>query len=177
MKRMLISAMMIVIAGCSKEPTKPVANKDADLASINKLRSDFIAAFNANDASKVGDVYSEEAVVMSEGQPTIHGRKAIVDSNKATFDMGAAKITLTPDQTEVFGDNGFDLGSFALIVTPKTGKPVTQDGRYLVLLQRETGGAWKVTTDMGNSSKPATPPPAPPAKAKAPPSKAKTKKK
>jgi uncharacterized protein (TIGR02246 family) len=167
MKRILTFALLITLAGCSAaDPAKPAANKDADLASINKLRDDFIAAFNANDATKVGDVYSADAITMAADQPTAKGRQAIVDANKAMFEQVAAKVTLTPEQTEVFGDNGFDRGTFSMAIAPKAkgAKPMTNEGRYLVLVHREAGGAWKVTTDIDNSSKPATAAPA--AKAK-----------
>lgn len=164
MKRILIPALALVLAGCSTPAEQPKAGADAaaDAAAINTVREDFLAAFNANDAVKVGAVYSENAVVMNPGQPTAQGRSAIVDSNKAMFDQFSAKITLAPLHTTVSGDLAFDEGTYTMELMPKDGKgkPTKEDGRYLVVLQRGAEG-WKVIEDIGNNSNPATPAPAP----------------
>jgi len=160
MKRKLILAVTIVLAGCSaitEQPKPP--DTQADRAAINKLRDEFIAAFNANDAARVGNVYSETAVLMDEGQPTVQGRAAIVAVNKALFDNYTAKVSIESRAMSVSGDLGFDAGTVVTEVTPRAGaaKPITSEGRYLVVLQRGIDG-WKVIEDIGNVGMPPTPP-------------------
>jgi ketosteroid isomerase-like protein len=102
--------------------------------------------------------------------------------NKTVFDQFNGKITLNPQNTKVSGDLAFDEGTFTTVMTPKAGGlPITDEGRYVVILQRETDG-WKVIEDIGNVSKvaPAPEPPNKPAvarkaPAKAPATKSKTK--
>jgi ketosteroid isomerase-like protein len=107
--------------------------------------------------------YSETAVVMDPGQPTIQGRASIVDHNKMFFDANMVKITLTPRATMASGDLGFDEGTYMMEITPKAGGPAQMaEGRYLVVLQRGADG-WKVIEDIGNTVAPPPPPPAPPA--------------
>jgi uncharacterized protein (TIGR02246 family) len=160
----LIAAL--VLTACTPTEQPKAADPEADKAAINKVRDDFMAAFNAGDAVKVGDIYAETAVVMDAGQPTIQGRAAIVEHNKMFFDTNMAKISLAPRATMTSGDLAFDEGTYMIEMTPKAGgQAMTAEGRYLVVLQRGADG-WKVIEDIGNTVAPPPPPPAPPAPAK-----------
>jgi ketosteroid isomerase-like protein len=50
-------------------------------------------------------------------------------------------------------------------VTPKTAgaSMVMQNGKYLVILQKQTDGSWKIARDINNSSDPSPAPAAAPA--------------
>jgi uncharacterized protein (TIGR02246 family) len=167
MKSILILVLALVLAGCAaateeKAVETKATDTKADMDALNKVRDDFIAAFNAGDAAKVGDMYVEDAVAMpGDGSPTVQGRAAIIERNKGLFAANSAKITLTPGRTEVSGDLAYDQGTYKMEVTPKAagGKTVTEEGRYLVVLRREASG-WKVIEDIDNSIKPPAPAPA-----------------
>jgi uncharacterized protein (TIGR02246 family) len=182
MNKILILAVALALSGCSN--AQPKTDPKADKEAVEKIRDAFTEAFNDNDAVKVGSIYSENAVMMNNGQPTAHGRAAITESNKMLFDQFTGKITLSPQNTKVSGDLAFDEGTFMTVMTPKAGdgKPVTDEGRYIVILQREKDG-WKVIEDIGNVSKAPASNPVPTKKpaaakkapAKAPATKTKTK--
>jgi uncharacterized protein (TIGR02246 family) len=153
----------IVAVGCSA-PAQP-ANTPEDKAAIDKLRSDFVAAFSAGDAEGIGKLYTEDAIAFPGNQPTATGRTSIVQFNKGTFDsMTMPKIEVTPQETLLRGDWAIDRGTFVFSATPKAGGPaITAPGRYLILLQKQSDGSWKIIRDMDNSDMP--PPPPPPAAA------------
>jgi uncharacterized protein (TIGR02246 family) len=164
MKRMLILVLSLTLAGCvaateDKVDTPKAADPQADKAAIDKVRDDFMTAFNAGDAAKVGELYAENAIAMGGDRPTLQGRAAITEGNKTMFDQFTAKITITPTQTNISGDLAYDQGMYTMELTPKAAgaKPVKDEGRYVVVLQRE-GDAWKVVADMDNKNPP--PPPA-----------------
>lgn len=164
MRKILILLVTFALVGCNSTPVEETKAPDpqADRDAINKLRDDFIAAFNANDAAKIGELYSETAVSLPRGMPTLQGRAAIVEQNKGFFDQNMAKITVTSRAMNVSGDLAFDEGTFTVEVTPKVpagAKPITEEGRYLIVLQRGMDGAWKVIEDIDNvSSMPVTTP-------------------
>jgi uncharacterized protein (TIGR02246 family) len=162
MKRILAFALTLALAGCGApaekaEPEK-AADPQADKAAVDKLRDDFMAAFNAGDADKIGELYTENALAMGGDRPTLQGRTAIVESNKQMFSQFSAKISITPIATKTSGDLAYDQGTYTLEMTPKAagGKAAKEEGRYVVVLQRE-GSAWKVVADIDNKN----PPPAP----------------
>ena len=164
-RRLLILLGLVTAAACG--PAAPEANAPADIAAVNAVRDSFIKAFNGGDASAIGDVYTADAIAMPNHQSTLTGRDAIVAYNKATFEQMAAKIELMVDETRTVGASGFDRGRFKVTMTPKAGGPaITDEGRYLVLLEKGADGAWKVTRDIDSSSVPLPPPPPPPPPAK-----------
>ena len=174
MNKILLFTAALALFGCSK--AQPKTDPKADKEAVEKIRDTFTEAFNANDPVKVASIYSENAVVMNNGQPTTQGRAAIAESNKKVFDQFKGRITLRPQNTKVSGDLAFDEGTFATVMTPRAGvgASITDEGRYIVILQREADG-WKVIEDIGNISKivPSTPePPKKPAAAKKAPAKA-----
>jgi uncharacterized protein (TIGR02246 family) len=147
-----------------KDAEKTAAPPPADPAVIDKVRNEFIAAFNAADVAKIVAQYTDDAVIMPTQQPALTGHAGIEEYNKKLFGAYSAKITITPVETKVFGDRALDRGTYTMELTPKAGgAPMKDEGKYLVLLQRQADGSWKVTHDIDNSSLPAAPGPAAPA--------------
>jgi uncharacterized protein (TIGR02246 family) len=163
MKQILILVATLSLFACSNAPVvEPVKEPDqqADKEAINKLRDDFAAALNASDAAKIGELYAETAVVLSQGQHTLQGRAAIVDFKKKLFAQTTVKVTINSRAMNISGDLAFDEGTYTVEATPKNpanAKPVTQEVRYLVVLLRGMDGAWKIIEDIDNVSVAAAP--------------------
>ncbi|HEX4997738.1 MAG TPA: SgcJ/EcaC family oxidoreductase [Terriglobia bacterium] len=142
------------LIGCAPPPSNE-SPSNSDTTPIDKVRTDFSDAFNAGDAARVAGLYTADGVVMPAHQPAITGHDAIENYNKQMFDMYTAKISITPAETKVYGDRGMDRGTFTLELTPKAGgNPIMDEGKYLVLLQRQSDGSWKVTHDIDNTNLP-----------------------
>jgi uncharacterized protein (TIGR02246 family) len=155
MKRVALFALLA--AACACAPSAPAMNAPGDVAAVNALRDKFMKTFNAGDAQAVGNLYTADAIVANNHQPTNTGRDAIITADTALFSAYNVKLTLTPDETKTMGDSGYDWGRFTFALTPKaegTPAPPTDEGRYLVLLKKDTDGQWRVARDIGNSSLP-----------------------
>ena len=71
-------------------------------------------------------------------------------------------MTVMPDQTQAVGAVAYENGTYTMTLTPKAGgDPVTNDGRYTVVLRKGTDDAWKIALDMDNTVTPPPPPAAP----------------
>src|SRR5262245_15661169 len=141
--------LLCVLASCRPSSESTGSAPAGDPAAVNNVRNEFISAFNAADAAKVASLYSMDAVIMPTHQPAIMGRDAIENYNKTFFQMYAATISITPVETKVFGDRALDRGTYTIQLTPKAGgSPMTDEGKYLVLLQRQADGSWKLTHDI-----------------------------
>jgi uncharacterized protein (TIGR02246 family) len=125
---------------------------------IDRTRNAYVAAWLAADAARVADLYTENAVILYPNQPAIQGKPAILAYFKAFFgEFGQNEFQLTSSEIEVVGSWAFDRGSVRWKGTPSAGgKPVEDIGKYLVVLQQQPGGEWKVARDMDNSDRPAT---------------------
>jgi len=151
---------VLTFAGCQ---AKPEEKRDiaADTAAVNALRGKFSAAFNSNDAAALAALYADDAIVMPVNQPAVDGRPAIQSLYEAMFKANAVKVAITSLETQLAGDWAYDRGNATTTITPKSGKPIEESARYLVVLKRLSGGLWKVYREMDKSN---NPPPAAPAK-------------
>jgi uncharacterized protein (TIGR02246 family) len=117
---------------------------------------------NAGDAAAFNNLYTADGISAQNHAQSVTGRDAIVASQKAAFDQFTFKVALKADETQTTGEVGFDRGTFTMTLTPKAGgEPMTQQGRYMVLLRKEADGKWRVSRDIDNSAEP-MPMPAPP---------------
>ena len=134
----------------------------ADVAAVNALRTKFETVFNSGDSAAATSLYTADAIVAENHQPNLVGRDAIVKYYSDLFAQAAVKIQLTAEETKTFGDHAYDRGRVSITVTPKApgAQPMTQAGRYLVLLRKEADGQWRASHDFGNSPDP-MPEPAP----------------
>ena len=155
---LLLTASALNLTVCSSNPrgtVDPTGSTEKDRIALDKLRAAFAAAFNANDPNGVANIYSTDAVLLPAGEPTVTGRAAIQQYFKDGFNQLTMKATLTSEEFTFMGaDWAFDRGTYAMIISPKTGgNPTTQEYRYLTLLHREPDG-WKAKRDIYNRSKP-----------------------
>jgi len=162
-RRLLLTFGIFAISACASAPE---ANAPQDIAALGAIRDGYVKAFNAADANAIGALYTSDAIAMPGHNATLTGQAAIVAYNQGLFDHMTARIEITPDETRTMGNFGFDRGRYKLTMTPKAGGPaVSDEGRYIVMLEKGANGSWKVTRDIDNSSvampAPAPPPPAP----------------
>jgi uncharacterized protein (TIGR02246 family) len=136
-------------ASPSTEPTRE---------GIDKTRTEYVAAWNAANASKIAQLYTEDALVLYPDHPAVIGRSAIGDYFKEFFtDFPQNEFQLTSAEIEIAGPWAFDRGAYRWKGVPRAGgKPVEDSGKYLVILQRQESGEWKVARDMDNSDRSAS---------------------
>ena len=151
--------LALTAAACGQ--AAPPDTSAADMTAITAVRNEFIAAFNAGDAARAANGYAPNGMSFSNHQPTQNGRDAILANMKGQFEAMTAKIELMPDETKLFGDWALDRGRFKISLTPKAAgaPPINDEGRYVVLLQRQADKSWKVVFDMDNSILPMPEPP------------------
>jgi uncharacterized protein (TIGR02246 family) len=161
MFRSLPLIFVLLLSSCASDTQakKSGPDPDADRAALNKLREDFITAFNSADALRIAATYSEDAVLMPQNQEPVTGRTAIETYYKGLHNQVNAKISLTSQELTMIGDDSaFDRGTYVMSIAPKAGgTPMEDAGKYLVILQRQPDGGWKVTRDIDNSSRPLPP--------------------
>lgn len=159
-----VAVVAALAAACAPAPPPPPPDtRAADTAAINKLRADYQAAWEAGDADKLGTLVTEDAIQYQNGEPTFVGRAAGIAFNKQNFaGMTPARFAIKSEEMKLAGDWAFDRGTLEIEFTPKApgAKPVTAQLRYIVILRRDTDGAWRLSRGIDNS--PAPMPPMPP---------------
>jgi len=148
-------AAMLMLAGCqTAPPPQPKMDVAADTRAVNALADQYAAAMNSSDAAAVAATYADDAIEMPPDQAAIEGKQAIQASYEAMFKEYAVKFALTPLETQLAGDWAYQRGNYTDTVTPKSGKPMEQSGKYLVIAKRQPDGSWKDYRATWNSNNP-----------------------
>jgi uncharacterized protein (TIGR02246 family) len=122
------------------------ARADEVRDAVEAGNENFIAAYLAEDAQAIAQLYTETAEVIAPGAPVARGRAAIADFWKAGFAANPPKsIQLETREVESAGDLAVELGTVKLGFRDGS----TQQARYLVVWKRE-GGSWRLHRDIWN---------------------------
>ncbi len=146
---------MLTFAACQTAPTpEPKRDVAADTTAINALGDQYTVAANSNDAVAVAATFADDGIEMPPNQAAIDGRQAIQARYEALFKDNAVKHAHTPLETQVAGDWAYQRGNYTNTVTPKSGEPMEDSGKYLNILKRQPDGSWKIYRLMRNSNNP-----------------------
>ena len=131
-------------------------------AEVDTLRQRLVAAWAAGDAAALADLWTDDAIVMPQGEPAVAGREAILARARAAFELYRARLVLRPEEVMVAGDYAFDRGSYTLTLAPRDGKaPALREEKYLLVLRWQPDGGWRIARGISNASAPAAPAVAP----------------
>ncbi|HTI06695.1 MAG TPA: DUF4440 domain-containing protein [Gemmatimonadales bacterium] len=130
------------------EPDSAVARRMVDSADVA-----FADAMNRGDAKALASFYSDDAVILLQGQAPAAGRAA-VDQAFAGF-VGTFTISnarLTTSSVLIDGDLIIEHGTYSMTVHPKAGGADANDtGKYLVVWQEQGDLSWKIVRDCSQS--------------------------
>jgi ketosteroid isomerase-like protein len=152
----LCSAILGAIAACSSP------HFDASAAQATLLRRDAEwadAATAGKDIDKIVSYWSDDALIMFPGQPTIEGKKAIrayVASSLATPGFSIHWVSEKPEFSPD-GKFAYMRGTDQLTVPGPDGKPTTIHLRGLSVWRMDPDGQWRCVVDVSNEIPPAAP--------------------
>ena len=119
---------------------------------VDRLRQDFNAAYNAADAAAIANLVTEDVVWMPPGNPAVEGRQAVKDRYAAQFKELAPRFELHPGEIQASCTWAFLRGSYTRTDTPRQGgEPIGYKCKYLMIMQRQPDGGWKIARDIWNS--------------------------
>jgi uncharacterized protein (TIGR02246 family) len=123
-----------------------------DRETIERLRDEFVVAFNHEDTAAMGQYATADTVSMAPNRAAIRG----LDAQRTVWNQGfaAAKslLFLFPGELELLGDVAIDRHRWVLDSMPKRGgRPVHDEGKAIWIWRRQTDGSWKVARSIWNS--------------------------
>jgi uncharacterized protein (TIGR02246 family) len=131
----------LTFAGCRSAPTLELKRDTAaDIKVINELLDQNIAAWNSNDAAAVADTFAGDAILMEPNLAALEGKEAIQGWYRALLKENVVRCAITPLETRVAGDWGYQRGNYTAVFTPKSGKPRVRRSRTNRQPAREYSG-------------------------------------
>jgi ketosteroid isomerase-like protein len=136
--------------------------RNADVAAVAQLATDFTHDLAAGDFDRLADFYSPQAVYIAEGEPPIdhHVGNAVAKRWRKIVGPSLARIVVHVDDVDVCGDLAYDRVTYTVTVTQRMSGPyagretiteIKHTVRSLDILRKEDG-IWKYYRVLTNSS-------------------------
>jgi ketosteroid isomerase-like protein len=127
--------------------------KAQDMAGIEKLRQQDIAATLSRDPVALTDLFTDDAVRLSPGRPAEVGKKAIRESNERWSALPGVKVlSYVPETKDLTMLDGWavEWGNFTASYVESAGGEAKQvRGQVLGVLKRLPDGSWRAFRVMG----------------------------
>ena len=139
------------VAACAPPPPAP-PDTAAVRTAIEAANATFVAAAKQGDAAQMAAGYDADAILMPSGEPAASGSAAVgkwMSGMTAAFTM--KEFSLTTNDVIVTGDYAIETGSYAMLLTPKTGKDMPDNGKFVVVWKKQADGSWKILRDIWNT--------------------------
>jgi len=120
-------------------------------AALRKLTQDWALACNTKQLDDLVGLYLADATVLRPNVPPVRGAAAIREFFFGVLDAGMSDVELDPVRSELFGDFGYEAGRCKSLVPVAMGKRREERGKYLVMLNRQANGEWKIVADSWSS--------------------------
>ena len=160
---LLILALLASVAACQQQGGEEAGTTEetpaVDAATVEQSIRDaadrFEQAMLAGDAATLSSFYTDDAVVLAQGQPKVEG----IDAIRAEFDAMSPEearptaFSLDPESIVVSesGDMAYDVGTFTYTGAGPDGTEMTDNGKYMAIWKPTADGTWKIAADIWNS--------------------------
>ena len=145
---LVVASMFVGLSACSSAPARTFGKVETD--HINQLIGQFIAAYNAKDATKVSRLFSEGGAVLPPNASTVRGTENVRIYYTKRFDQGASDLSLEPHTVSGSGPLAFAIGDYRLALAPPGGVAQRDRGKFIFIL-RELNGEWRLDHLMFSS--------------------------
>lgn len=110
-------------------------------------------AANRGDAAGVAALYTDNAYLLPPNAEIAQGTDEIRRVLQAYIDLGLGNVRFTRVHVNVSGDLAYEVGRYSLEIAPQ-GQRITDNGKYIIVAERQPDGGWKLVADIFNSSEP-----------------------
>ena len=148
----VVAAILLVAGGCSRL----AFDAKAEEAKLLKRDAEWAAAAAGKDVEKIISYWSDDALVMPPGQPSLEGKAAlrsfVTDSLKIPgfqIRWKSEKVAFSPD-----GKLAYMRGTNETTVTGPDGAPMTVHGRSVTVWRQDADGQWRCVVDIWNAPPP-----------------------
>jgi len=124
------------------------AEDNVNRKAIDNANATLIALQKDGDAEGMGEMYTDDAILLPSGGSRTEGREAIEAFWATNLGSGVKDVQLRTENLESLGSElVYEIGSYT--TTPADGAPIS--GHYVVLWKR-VDGEWKLHVDIFNKS-------------------------
>jgi ketosteroid isomerase-like protein len=151
LQHLIYAALMFI----SLDPARAQAGRHA-ADGVRAADAAWLKVFAAKDLDKTVAFFDEQGSMLAPNAPVAAGKAVIAKALAADFAFG--DIVWHADKAGVArsGDLGYTSGTYKFSFKDPSGKPATDNGKYLTVWKKQPDGSWKVLFDMFNTDLPAS---------------------
>jgi ketosteroid isomerase-like protein len=138
--------LLLTVAACNQ------AGAPADPSVITSRSDAWEAAMNAKDVDGIAALYTDDARLMPPNAEMSIGQDGVRAAFGGMIEAGLS-ADLTSIEASVSGDIGYNIGTYELA----DGDTVVDEGKFIEIWHRSSGGQWHMASDIWNSDKPPVP--------------------
>jgi uncharacterized protein (TIGR02246 family) len=158
MKRLLLGAMIVLLAAppafSQTKNASGVPEATSEIfaeakRAIDKGNAEWIEAWEKGDPARIAALFTDDAVMLSQGGRVFNGRQEILERQKAAMQSVTRPVKVSVITVKIWldGNTAYETGKYKYEYTEK-GEPTTEEGRYVTTWKRQSDGSWKLTMDM-----------------------------
>jgi uncharacterized protein (TIGR02246 family) len=148
---------LLLTQGCQQQVREVAHSHEADIKALRDVEIAEEQAWISKDIEKALGFFANDAILMFPNMPAIVGKDNIRAYIKASFADPAFTVQYQIIGVDVAqsGDLGYTQGTLTSATTdPKTGKVVTDRGKWLTVRRKQADGSWKIVRDTWSSDLP-----------------------
>jgi uncharacterized protein (TIGR02246 family) len=154
--RLLCLSLIICCLACAP-PEEAIVTYDtaADEEILRTMIARHVEAFSAGDLETIMAMYATDIVQMPPDTSTITGDLALRDLLQVFLEHNTLELTANVQDIRVSGDLAYTLAAYEQTVTHGAdGEPLSETGNWVLISQRESGGEWKIVSEIWNTDHP-----------------------
>ena len=122
---------------------------------IEEMNKKMSTAMVAEDVETISSLYTKDAISLPGYKPELKGIKNIIGDYKNDLASGFKYLAVDFKTTDFYGsgDLAFDIGEWNITFKlPNQTESMNDKGKYVVVWQKQSGGAWKIKTETWNTN-------------------------
>lgn len=146
MNRLSLLFALILLISCNQE--KVDTEKEGQL--LMQLSREWSKSAATDDIEKTVSYWSDDAIFISSGQPTLEGKKSIREMVEGMSKIPGFKISWEPISVSVSesGDMAYMVEKNKLTYNDSIGNPIITTGRVVTVWKKNNNGEWKNMVDI-----------------------------
>lgn len=121
---------------------------------IHAATSALIGALARGDVAEAGELYSDDARLLTPSAELIQGRSEIEAYWRAGIELGLAALAFKSWIVETVPGGALEVGRYEVSLRDARADSATRRGAYLVLHTRAADGAWRRAVEAFNPGEP-----------------------
>lgn len=146
MKRLSFLFALVLFISCNQEKV----DTEKEGQELMQLSREWSESAATDDIDKTLSYWSDDAVFISSGQPTLNGKQELRKMVEGMSEIPGFKISWEPVSVSVSenGDMAYMIEKNTLTFSDSLGNPVTTTGRAVTVWKKNEKGDWKNVVEI-----------------------------